>query len=192
MKLRSIHVLLLPILAGVAAAATAATYQVDPVHSSVHFRARHFGVSNVYGRFNDFSGTVTYDEADPAAGTVKLEVRTESVDTGNERRDQHLRSPDFFNAQQFPVLTFESRRVEKAGDGRFRVEGDLTILGTTKPVEAEVRLIGTGKHPQNNAPLLGFETELVVKRSDFGMEFMLGPVGDEIGVVVAIEAGAQQ
>lgn len=179
------------LLAASAAAASAATYRIDPVHSSVHFRARHFGVSNVYGRFNDFEGTLTYDESDPSAGSVKIEVRTESVDTGTERRDQHLRSPDFFNSKQFPTLTFESRTVEKIGEDLYRVQGDLTILGTTRPVSAEVRLIGTGKHPRTNAPLVGFETELEIERSDFGMEFMLGPVGDEIGIRVAVEAAAE-
>ena len=183
--------ILFALIAFAATTAHAATYRIDPVHSSVHFRARHFGVSNVYGRFNDFAGTLAYDESDPSQWMVKLEVETESVDTGNERRDTHLRSTDFFNAKQFPTLTFESREVEKVGEGLFRVQGDLTILGTTRPVEAEVRLVGTGKHPRSNAPLVGFETEVTLARSDFGMEFMLGPVGDEIGVTVAVEAAAE-
>lgn len=174
-----------------AVAASAATYQVDPVHSSVQFHARHFGVSNVYGRFNDFKATLVYDEADPAAGSFELEVQTASVDTGTTRRDDHLRSPDFFNVKQFPVLTFESTAVKPLGEGRFEVTGDLTILGTTRPVTGEARLIGTGKHPRSNAPMVGFETELTIKRSDFGMEFMVGPVSDEIGVKVAVEATAQ-
>jgi len=187
--------LTLPLLFAVAlsgaTAASAATYQVDPVHSLVQFRARHFGVSNVYGRFNTFKASVVYDEANPAAGGFELEVQTDSVDTGNTRRDDHLRSPDFFNVKQFPVLTFKSTSVKPLGEGRFEITGDLTILGKTRPVTAEVVLIGTGKHPRSNAPMVGFETELTIKRSDFGMEFMIGPLGDEVGVRVAVEATEQ-
>ena len=188
MKALATALLVLTVSAG---ASPAADYVVDPVHSSVHFSARHFGVSNVYGRFNDFEAKLTYDEANPGGGAFELEVQTASVDTGNERRDEHLRSPDFFNAKQFPVLTFKSTGIEKTGDGKFQVTGDLPILGKTKAVTAEVELIGTGKHPRSNAPLVGFETELTIKRSDFGMEFMLGPIGNEVGVRVAVEAAAQ-
>ena len=113
------------------------TYKVDPVHSSLIFSMKHFGVTDFYGRFKEISGTVTFDAADPSKSSVELTVPVESIDTQNEKRDQHLKSPDFFNAKQFPTITFKSTKVEGSGDN-YKISGDLTIHGVTKPITDRV------------------------------------------------------
>ena len=178
------------LLAGLAAGAISAkTYDIDPVHSSVVFRVSHFNVSKVYGRFNEITGKIQFDESNPTAGSVELTIKAASVDTHDDRRDKHLRSPDFLNAAQFPVITFKSKQIEKAGD-KFQITGDLTLLGTTKSITIEVEHTGSGKHPRGGQALVGFELNVPLKRSDYGMNFMVGPLGDEIDLYIAIEAFA--
>ncbi|HVS12639.1 MAG TPA: YceI family protein [Thermoanaerobaculia bacterium] len=176
-------------LPAVAVPAAAASYQIDAVHSSVLFKVKHFGVANVYGRFNEIAGTIEYDDAAPESGKVELVIQAGSVDTHAEDRDNHLRSPDFFNAAQFPTITFESTKVEKAGDDTYRVTGDLTLLGVTKPVTLTVEKTGEGAHPRSQKPLIGFEARGTIRRSEWGMEFMNGPLSDEVELIIAIEAG---
>jgi polyisoprenoid-binding protein YceI len=173
-----------------AAPATAATYQIDGVHSSVVFKIKHLDTANFYGRFNGLSGSIDFDSASPAAGKVSLEIKTESVDTGVQQRDDHLRSPDFFDAKQFPTITFQSTKVAKAGDKTYDVTGDLGLHGVTKPITLRVEHTGSGKHPRSGAELVGFEARATIKRSDFGMQFMQGPLGDEVEILIAIEAAA--
>jgi polyisoprenoid-binding protein YceI len=168
----------------------ATTFKIDPVHSSALFKIKHFGTSNFYGRFNDMSGTITYDAAAPSTASIQIEVAAGSVDTRVERRDQHIKSADFFNAAQFPRITFKSTKVEASGGDDLAVTGDLTFLGVTKSVTATVTKTGTGKHPQGGHELVGFETRLTIKRSDFGNSFMNGPLSDEVELIFALEAGA--
>lgn len=174
-----------------AVAPAADTYKVDPVHSMVMFRAVRMGVANIYGRFNVFSGTFTVDETNPAASSIEIEVRTESVDTGAEGRDNHLRSPDFFNAKQFPTMTFKSTAVKSLGGDEFEVTGNYTLLGVTKPITARVVRIGSGTDRRSRAKTMGLEATFTVKRTDFGMKFMAGPLSDEIQVTVAVRGVAQ-
>src|SRR5438067_9388934 len=130
---------------GAAAASAAETYKLDPVHSSVLFKAKHLNVADFYGRFNDFTGTVTFDNANPSNSSVNLEVKVESLDTHEPKRDQHLKSPDFFNAKQFPVITFKSTKVEKGSADSYKVTGDFTLHGVMKPVTIEFKKTGEGK-----------------------------------------------
>jgi polyisoprenoid-binding protein YceI len=174
----------------VAAPAAAATYQIDPVHSSVMFKVKHLGTANFYGRFNDVSGSIDFAAANPAAGKVRFEIKTESVDTHWEQRDNHLRSPDFFDAKQFPTITFQSSKVVKVDDDSFDVTGDLSLHGVTKPVTLRVEQTGSGKQPSSGADLIGFETKTTLKRSDFGMQFMQGPLSDEVEILISFEAAA--
>ena len=185
----SVVTLALVLVAG--APAAAATYQIDTVHSSVVFKAKHLGASNFYGRFNDVTGSIDFDAASPAAGKVKLDIKAESVDTNNEQRDNHLRSPDFFDAKQFPAISFQSTKVAKATDDALDVTGNLTLHGVTKPVTLRVVKTGAGKHPRSGKDLIGFETKTTIKRSDFGMQFMQGPLSDEIEVIISVEAAVQ-
>jgi polyisoprenoid-binding protein YceI len=168
----------------------AKTYQIDAAHSSVLFRAKHLGVTYNYGRFNEFSGNITLDETDVSKSKVEFEVKTASVDTANGKRDQHLRSPDFFNAKQFPVLTFKSTKVsEKAGqENILEVTGDFELHGVKKSITVDVEITGKGKSPQGGE-LIGFETTFAIKRSEFGMTYGMQGVSDDIRITVSIEAG---
>ncbi len=184
-------VVILSLLLGwalLASASVAETYKVDQAHSFVMFRAKRMGVVYVYGRFNDFSGTLTMSGDDISSGSLALEVRTESVDSGNERRDTHLRSPDFFNAKQLPVMSFSTTSLKGKGGNVYEVRGDLTLLGVTKEVIAEVEHVGTGKDRRSGKTMVGFDTTFVIQRSDFGMKFMSGPLSEDIDIHLAIQA----
>ena len=167
-------------------ALAAENYKVDPVHSFIVFKVNHLGVSNAWGRFNDPQGTVVWDDNDPSKGRVEVSVQTAKVDTGNPKRDQHLKSPDFFNAAQFPTLTFKSKSITKKGDGEFEVAGDLTVHGVTKPVTVTVKKIGEADTQMGHRA--GWETTFTVKRSDFGVNFMPDGLSDEITVILGLEA----
>ena len=172
-----------------AATAAAATYDVDPVHSSVTFKIQHMGTSWTYGRFNDLAASLEYDAAKPEASSLSFTAKAESVDTGNAKRDQHLKGPDFFNAKEFPEIAFKSTKVTPSGKDAAEVTGDLTLHGVTKPVTAKVVKVGEGK-TMKGGEMIGFEATFTVKRSDFGMANMVGPkgAGDEVYLTVAIEA----
>src|SRR5436853_2898762 len=165
------------------------TYKVDPVHSSLVFSTKHFGVTDFYGRFNEITGTVVFDPADPSKSSVDLSVPVESIDTHNDKRNQHLKSPDFFNAKQFPTLTFKSAKIEGTGN-TYKVSGDLTIHGVTKPITIEFKRGPDGKGGQGETRG-GGEAEFTIKRSDYDMNFMTGPVGDDIKIIVSLEGVKQ-
>ncbi len=162
------------------------TYAVDPVHSTFLFKIKHMNTSFTYGRINASSGTLVVDEADPSKSSVELELKADSVDTTNEKRDQHLKGPDFFNAKQFPTITFKSKSVKKTGED-YEIAGDFTLLGVTKEVAAKFTHVGSGKLPTGTA-IIGFEGTFTIKRSDFGMNKMLGGVGDDVVLTVSVEA----
>lgn len=161
-------------------------YRVDTVHSSLLFRVKRLDVVNVYGRFNGLQGKLVVDPDNPGLSSVELEVKSENVDTNNERRDNHLRSPDFFNAIQFPVISFKSTKIRKLAENRYEVTGDLNLHGVTRSVSATIEQTGFGKDPRRGTPLIGFETTFRIKRSDFGMNFMQGPLSDEVELIVAV------
>lgn len=187
MKTTFFCLLMLIGMAGMFQLANAAdTYEVDASHSMIIFRAKHMGVSYNYGRFNEFSGNLAVDETDAANSMIELEVKAASVDTGNEKRDQHLRSPDFFNAKQFPVITFKSTEVKKVDEDTLEVTGDLGLHGVKKSVTVEVAITGKGKNQQGTA-LIGFETTFTIKRSEFGMDYGIGAVSDDIRITVSVE-----
>jgi polyisoprenoid-binding protein YceI len=173
-----------------AALAPGQTFSVDPVHSVVIFRIQHLGAGQFYGRFNDPAGAFTLDAANPANIRFNLTINAAKIDTANQKRDDHLRSPDFFNTRQYPTITFKSTAVEKTGDNTLKVTGDLTLLGQTRPITADVTLSGPARDPQGTTRA-GAEAMLQLKRSDFGMNFMPGALGDEVRLVVSLE-GMQQ
>jgi polyisoprenoid-binding protein YceI len=164
-------------------------YKVDPVHSSVVFSTKHFGVTDFYGRFNEVTGTVTFDAADPTKSSVELSVPAESIDTHNDKRNQHLKSPDFFNAKQFPALTFKSTKIEGSGN-TYKVTGDLTIHGVTKPISIDFKRGPDGKGGQGETRG-GGQTQFAIKRSDYDMKFMTGPVGDDVNIILSLEGVKQ-
>ena len=156
-------------------------YEIDPAHTSVYFKVSHLGMSEVYGRFNEVKGRFTLG----AEKSFALGIRAASVDTGNEKRDEHLRGPDFFNAKQYPAITFQSTTVERTGD-TFRVTGDLSLHGTTKEISLELKKNGEGKGPQGKYRA-GFSTTYTLERSAYGMDYMVGPVGDEVTLMISFE-----
>ncbi len=170
--------------------ASAQTYQIDPVHTSLIFRVKHMNTAYVYGRFNHVTGTVVLDEANPARSSVTIEVDANSVYTGNEQRDNHLRSPDFFNTRQFPSIRFVSTQVSRVNANTVRVRGNLTIRGVTRPITADVVLTGKGRSPQGKE-IIGFETTFTIRRSEFGIRYGLPGLGDEVRVTLSVEAGRQ-
>lgn len=176
----------LAVFAVSASAALADDYAIDPVHSSVTFKAEHMGISWVHGRFNTFSGSVSYDKTSPAKSSFEMTIKADSVDSGNKQRDAHLASPDFFDAKQFANITFKSTSVKPGKDG-LEVEGDLTMHGTTKKIKF---LLKGGKEVDGRGgkKVIGFWTDLTLKRSDYGMKEMQG-LGDEVPVSISFEAG---
>jgi polyisoprenoid-binding protein YceI len=171
------------------ASAAPTTYAVDAVHSYILFRVKHMDVGYAYGRFNAFSGSVTLDEAAPQSCAVKMEIDVASVDTGDKGRDDHLRNADFFNAAQFPKMTFESTAVKKNGD-EYEVTGNLSLHGVTKPAVAKMTKTGMGKDRKGNA-LIGFEGTLDIKRSDFGVGKQGPGLADDVRLTISIEASAR-
>jgi polyisoprenoid-binding protein YceI len=145
-------------------------YAIDAAHTRIGFVARHAMVTKVRGSFNDFEGKVHLDEQDPAASNVHIVIKAASISTGNPDRDAHLRSNDFFAMDEFPEITFSSTHVEKAGEEDFKVTGDLTVKGVTKPVVIDFEYQGSAKDPFGNLRA-GFEGKTVVNRKDFGVEF---------------------
>jgi polyisoprenoid-binding protein YceI len=175
-------------LAALGATARAAdSYTVDPVHSSVSFGISHAGISDIHGRFNDFSGTFVIDKEDPSKSSFALDIKVESVDTNNEKRDEHLRAPDYFNAKQFPTLSFKSTKV-KPTDAGYEVTGDMTLHGVTKPVTMKLK----GGHKVVEFPKgtsrVGVTSAVTIKRSEFGMTTALEALGDEVHIIVGLEA----
>lgn len=172
---------------------TAGTWAIDPIHSEVAFTVRHMMVSKVRGRFSEFSGQITVGD-DALASAVETEIVMNSITTDNEMRDNHLRTHDFFEVEKFPTMTFASTSVvEKGGD--YVVTGDLTIKGTTHPVELALEYNGSVTDPQG-AQRAGFSASTQISRKEFGVdiETPLGEdgkgvvVGDKITVTLEIEA----
>jgi polyisoprenoid-binding protein YceI len=169
---------------------SAGTWAIDPVHSSMNFSVRHLMVGKIYGRFDQFSGAVTVTE--DGAASVTAEVDVNSVDTGNEQRDGHVKAADFFDVAQFPTATFVSSAVRADGDD-YVLEGDFTLKGVTKPVA--MTLVFNGVNPgMGRGEVAGFEASVVLSRKDFGVGAELPldgggtMVGDKVTITLAIEA----
>ncbi len=176
-----------------AAASQSFEYQVDNVHSSVFFKIRHLGVSNFYGRFNQVGGSYTFDPESPDSCRFDVQIQTESVDTNSDGRNGHLKSPDFFNAKEFPSITFKSTDVTRKSDEEFEVSGDLTFHGVTKPISAKLEWIGARDTGPRFGPRSGCEARFVIKRSDYGMDKYVaeGVLGDEVEIIVSLEGTLQ-
>lgn len=152
------------------ALAQAQHWEIDPAHSTVGFTVRHMTVSNVSGQFKKFTGAVEADPADPTKSTVKVEIETASIDTGNEKRDAHLKNPDFFDAAKFPTLTFASKKIEKSGDG-YKMTGDLTMHGETKEVTLDVEAPTDAIKDHQGNQRRGLSATGKLNRQDFGVKW---------------------
>ncbi|HYF61714.1 MAG TPA: YceI family protein [Herpetosiphonaceae bacterium] len=168
------------------------TWQIDNSHSEVTFTVRHMMISKVRGRFNSFSGTVDFNEADPAASSVAVEIQVDSLDTREAQRDGHLKSPDFFDAAQFPTITFTSTRVEKVDANHGRIVGDLTIHGVTREVVLDTEYSGQSKSPWGTTSA-GFSAETKINRKDFGLTWNQALetggllVGEDVNIAIELE-----
>ncbi|KOU77053.1 polyisoprenoid-binding protein [Streptomyces sp. MMG1533] len=149
-------------------AALTGDYTIDPSHTTLGFVARHAMVTNVKGKFLDFSGSLHLDGSDPAASTASLDVKMESIDTGSPDRDGHLKSADFFKTDEFPTMTFRSTSAQALGGDDYRITGDLEILGTTRPLTIDLEFNGAAKDPFGNERV-GFEGKAEILRSEWGL-----------------------
>lgn len=168
--------------------AQAQTYTIDPVHSAALYRAGHMGMSHSWGRFNEISGTVTVDEQNQANDAFDITINAASIDSGAGKRDEHLRSPDFLNAKQFPTITFKSTSVKPIDAKTLEVTGTLTLHGVSKPLTVKVEKVGGGKS-QMGGTTIGMESTFQIKRSDFDMKNMLQAIPDDVLLIVSLEAG---
>jgi polyisoprenoid-binding protein YceI len=193
MNIRKFSALAVVALSMVSAAAHAqmSTWTIDPAHSSIQFTIRHLGVSNVHGTIAGVKGTVVYDEKDVSKSNVTATMDTTTVNTGNDARDKHLKSPDFFDADKNPTITFKSTAVTKAG-GKLQLVGDLTLNGVTKSVTLDL----DGPAPaitQRGKTVSGFSASGSIKRADFnfGAKFSAPMLGDDVKIVIDVEIDKQ-
>jgi polyisoprenoid-binding protein YceI len=163
---------------------------VDAVHSRALFRVHHLGASQFWGRFNAVSGTFNFTPGTADGMKFDITIKTDSIDTGVEDLDKHLRSPDFFAAKDFPEMKFVSTSARKTGDNMYDVTGTLTIRGTSKPITAKLEYTGMGT--MRGQTRAGFEATFTVKRSEFGVSYGTdnGALGDDTRVVVCLEGNA--
>ena len=171
-----------------AAAAKTGAYKVDSGHSSMAFNIKHMNVAYFYGRFDKISGSFDLNKAKPEASSLDVTIDADSISTANDKRDGHLKSQDFFSTKEFSTLTFKSKSVKSAGENKYEVTGDLTLRGQTKPLTVTVE--DTGRGPGRTGEVAGLRTTFTIKRSDFGMNFMVGKgLADEVEITVSLEGG---
>jgi polyisoprenoid-binding protein YceI len=168
--------------------AATAPYEIDPRHTQVLFTYSHMGMSHITGRFGDVSGTIALDADKPAASSVNVTIPVDSLSTGVPKLDEHMKSPDMFDAAQFPTATFASTSVKAVGKDHLQVTGNLTLHGVTRPVVLDTTINFAGPHPMNKAPAAGFDATANLKRSDFGIGYGLPNVGDEVQLRITVEA----
>lgn len=180
-------------VATMAPAVTAATWEIDPVHSTAQFKVKHMMVSNVTGEFGKVTGVINYDPADLAKSSVEATIDSTTIDTRSPDRDNHLKSSDFFDVEKFPTITFKSKKFEKAGEGKLKVTGDLTMHGVTKEVVLDVDGPSTEiKDPRGNVKS-GASASTKLNRQEFGVSWsktMDGGglvVGDDVYITIELE-----
>jgi polyisoprenoid-binding protein YceI len=167
-------------------------WKIDPQHTEINFTVRHMMISNVRGRFEKFSGTVAFEEQHPAASSVDVQIEAASINTKEPQRDGHLRSPDFLNAEQYPLITFKSKQVEVLDEKHGRIIGDLTIRDVTREVILDTEYSGTAKSPFGHSSA-GFTATTTINRKDWNLEWNVALetggwlVGDEIKISIEIE-----
>jgi len=173
------------------------TWSVDPTHSHVEFAVKHLMISTVRGRFGDNKGTITYNESDPTKSKVEIEIGTSSIDTRTEQRDNHLRSPDFFDVEKYPSMKFVSKRIEGDINGEFTIIGDLTIRDQTREVPLEAEFHGKTRDPWGG-DRMGFEAKGKINRKEFGLTWNQAleaggwVVGDDIKLAIEVELVKQK
>ena len=175
---------------GTAAQAEPHEYELDPAHTSIGFLVDHVGYDKVLGMFLESSGTFTFDEETQELSDVEIKIEAESVFTNHKKRDQHLRSPDFLNAREFPEMIFTMTKAEKISDTEGKVHGELELIGQTYPLVLDVTFNKAGAYPFNDDYAIGISARGSFKRSEFGMMYGVdnGWVGDEVHLIIEFEA----
>jgi polyisoprenoid-binding protein YceI len=188
--MRALRYLVLAGLLGAAATAQAApvTYTMDPGHTLVLFSWNHFGFSNPTANLGLGQGTLVFDDKDPSKSSVDVTLPLADLDTHVSKLDEHLKKPDFLDADKYPTITFKSTKVQAVGGNKYKVTGDLTVHGVTKPVVLDATLNKSGEHPMMKVPTVGFDAVATLKRSDFGVGAYVPNVSDEIKVRITTEA----
>lgn len=167
------------------------TYTIDPSHTNVLLRVMHLGYSTMVIEALNPEGTIKFDQDNPENNAVDITIKSENIDGDGEKFNEHLHSADFFNVEEYPEITFKSTKVEKTGENTGIVTGDLTLLGVTKPVTLDTTLNKAAPNPRSNVPTVGFTATGMIKRSDFGMEYGLPGVGDEVKLDINVEAAQE-
>ena len=162
------------------------SFVLDNSHTSIIFSISHMGFSYCYGRFNTAKGSFTLDSSNPASNRFEFSIDTSSVDTNDKKRDEHLRGPDFFDARQFPQITFTSTSVAMGPDGMLNVNGDLTMHGETRKIVLPMKQLKSGAGP-GGKQRTGFFLKVPLKRSDYGMTGMIPNIGDDVSVTISFE-----
>ncbi|MBF0245236.1 MAG: YceI family protein [Planctomycetes bacterium] len=172
---------------------SAETYEVDATHSALIFSIQHMGLGNTWGRFNDFSGKITLDPAHLDQASIEVKAVVASVDSGNKKRDDHLRNTDIFDAGTYPEMSFSGTGFKDLGEGRYEVSGTFVLREIKQALTVTLRKVGEGKHLQTGKPALGFETEFSIDRKAFGVGQgkVDGALGQKVRVIVALEALAK-
>lgn len=188
--MRALRYLVLAGLLGAAVTAQAApvTYNMDPGHTYVLFSWNHFGFSNPTANLGLGQGTLVFDDKDPSKSSVDVTLPLANLDTHVSKLDEHLKKPDFLDADKYPTITFKSTKVQAVGGNKYKVTGDLTVHGVTKPVVLDATLNKSGEHPMMKVPTVGFDAVATLKRSDFGVGAYVPNVSDEIKVRITTEA----
>lgn len=174
--------------APMSAHAAAETYMMDTTHTTVIWKAGHMGFSFPHGLFSNIEGTLVLDEADPTQSRVDVKIPLDKIATGIPKFDEHLKSKDLLNVEKSATATFKSTKVEKTGDKTAKVTGDLTLNGVTKPVTLDVTLNKIGEHPMKKAKAVGFSATAQIKRSEFGINYAIPNVPDEVDLTIEAEA----
>jgi polyisoprenoid-binding protein YceI len=192
-KMSRLTVALLAVALPLSAVAAPESYTIDPFHTFPNFEVNHLGMSNIRGQFTKTTGKFSIDHA-AKTGTLDLAVQTASITTGDtdkagrpRTRDEHLRTPDFFNVAEFPTMTYKSTGVKFNGDNPATVDGNLTLLGVSKPVTLHVENWKCGANPMSKKEMCGGNASAALKRSDFGMKFGLPAIGDDLKLWIEIE-----
>lgn len=175
-----------------AAAQAADTYAIDPVHTQVLFFVNHLGYSNSQGEFLKFDGSYRFHPADWGGASVNVTIDTASLSMNDDAWDKHLKSPDFFNVEKYPQMSFRSTKVEKIGDNTGRIDGELTLLGVTKPVTLDVRFNKAAEFPMNKKFKSGFSATTTIKRSEWGLSYGVPfGIGDDVDIRLEVEGFRQ-
>ncbi len=174
----------------------ATTWNIDLSHSAIHFSVRHMVVSKTRGRFGKFAGLLSFDPKNPTAASVQVSIEPATLDTADAQRDTHLRSADFFDVEKFPQASFKSTRIQELGGEKFKVTGDLTLHGVTRPVVLDASFEGLGKDPWGGERA-GFSATTTIDRKDFGLEWNKALetggllVGEKVELTLEVEAVKQ-